>query len=463
MKRSVLYFLFIPLIFVACNKEQPPNIIVFFIDDLGWRDLGCYGSDLHETPSIDRLAEQGLSFSQAYSACTVCSPSRAALMSGKYPARLHLTDWIEGHKRPHAKLKVPDWQMYLDTTELLLPEILKDAGYVTANIGKWHLGNDPVYWPDNQGFDVNIGGYRWGAPGSYFYPYHGNRRDRIHPPGLEEGEENEFLTYRLTDEAIRFIEDNQDQRFFLYMPHYTVHTPLQAPDSIIDYYKTKVDNSLQHKNPIYAAMVHTMDQSIGRILEKLREIEIDKNTAIFFTSDNGGLILREITDNSPLRSGKGSNYEGGVRVPFIAYLPWLDHADRICHEPIITMDLFPTIINMAGLESPENDGLDLMPLLQNSKNRLQRENLYWHYPHYHNGGATPYSAVRDGTFKLIEFFEDGHKELYNLQEDIAESKDLSDAHPEIAERLYLDLVNWRRNMNAQLPEPNPNYKKDRME
>ena len=292
--------------FSCAKDEQKPNIILFYVDDLGWTDLGCYGSDLYETPNIDKLAHEGIKFTNAYSACTVCSPSRAALMTGKYPARLHLTDWIQGHKRPNAKLKVPDWQMYLDTTEVTIAEALKKTGYVTANFGKWHLGDTPEYWPENQGFDVNIGGYRWGAPGSYFFPYHGNKRDKMHPPNLENGTEGEYLTDRLTDEAISFIKQEKDRPFFIYFPHYAVHTPIQAHDSLVQYYQAKVSDSSRHTNATYAAMIHSMDHSLGRLRTTLEELQLDMRTVIFFTSDNGGLELRNITDNGALRAGKGS-------------------------------------------------------------------------------------------------------------------------------------------------------------
>lgn len=459
-----LRFPLLSLIILSCTgpsakeEKKPYNIVVFFIDDLGWTDLGCYGSDLYETPAIDELAGQGLKFTGAYAACTVCSPSRAALMTGKYPARLHLTDWIEGHDYPDAPLKVPDWTMYLDTAEVTIAEELKSAGYTTGIVGKWHLGEDTVYWPEHHGFDVNIGGYNRGQPGSYFYPYEGKRPGWGIPPNLDQGNEHEYLTYRLTEEASRFIRRNKDSPFFLYFPHYTVHTPLQAPDSLIRYYENKIGEDGRHRNAVYAAMIHALDQSVARILEVLKEEGLTGQTAVFFTSDNGGLVLREVTDNTPLRAGKGSAYEGGVRVPFIAKIPGVTPASAVCPEPVITMDLFPTLLELAGLEVKENDGKNLMPVLKDPQSELDRSAVFWHYPHYHPGGATPYSAVRQGDWKLIHFFEDDRTELYNLARDIGESNDLASRMPDKASELKQVLESWQVKAGAQMPLENNRLK-----
>ncbi len=461
MKLHYKYLLMFTLIccLLSCSqKPQKPNIILFFIDDLGWTDLGCYGSDLYETPNIDKLASEGVRFTNAYAACTVCSPSRAAIMTGKYPARLHLTDWIKGSKRPKAKLRVPDWQMYLDTTEVTIAKALKKGGYTTATIGKWHLGDDPKYWPENHGFDVNIGGYRWGAPGSYFYPYHGNRRDKMHPPNLELGKDGEYLTNRLADEAVQFIENHAEEPFFIYFPHYAVHTPIQAPDTLTDYFQQKITEHSRHKNATYAAMINAVDQSVGLVRAVLARLGLDEQTAIFFTSDNGGLELRDITDNGVIRAGKGSAYEGGVRVPFIAMIPGITQAGIESDVPIIGMDLFPTLLDVVGLEVVEHDGTNLFPLLKTPNHQLNRTSLFWHYPHYHPGGATPYSAMRKGDYKLIEFFEDGNVELYNLAEDIGEAHNLAISNPELADKLHTELQQWRDEVDAQYPSENPSYK-----
>jgi len=455
--KYVLLFLIVLQLSSCTKKAQQPNIILFFIDDMGWTDLGCYGSDLYETPHIDKLASEGVKFTNAYSACTVCSPSRAALMTGKYPARLHLTDWIQGHKRKNAKLNIPDWQMYLDTAEVTIAKALKKGGYSTAVFGKWHLGDEPKYWPENHGFDVNIGGYRWGAPGSYFYPYHGNKRDKMHPPNLESGVDGEYLTDRLTDEAISFINDQKDQPFFIYFPHYAVHTPIQAHDSLTRYYQGKISNTSRHTNATYAAMIQSVDHSVGRIRSALANLGIDDITSIFFTSDNGGLELRNITDNGEIRAGKGSAYEGGVRVPFIAMIPGVTQIGLESDVPVIGMDLYPTILDLAGLEVIENDGKNLLPFFQSSEQQIIRPSLFWHYPHYHPGGSTPYSAIRNGDYKLIEFFEDGKLELYNLVEDIGESNDLAASNPEMLKKLHKELQAWREEVGAQYPSENSGY------
>jgi arylsulfatase A len=458
--KYVLLFTLILCLSSCSQKAQKPNIILFFIDDMGWTDLGCYGSDLYETPNIDKLAAEGVRFTNAYAACTVCSPSRAALMTGKYPARLHLTDWIQGSKRPKAKLNVPDWQMYLDTTEVTIAKALKKGGYSTAVFGKWHLGDEPTYWPENHGFDVNIGGYRWGAPGSYFYPYHGDRRDKMHPPNLETGVEGEYLTDRLTDEAISYIKKQKDQPFFIYFPHYAVHTPIQAHDSLTKYYQQKITETSRQTNAAYAAMIQSVDHSVGRIRAILTELGIDGKTSVFFTSDNGGLELRNITDNGVIRAGKGSAYEGGTRVPFIAYVPGLARAGAVSEQPVIGMDLYPTILDLAGLEVVENDGKNLLPLLNSPTDQLSRTSLFWHYPHYHPGGSTPHSAMRKGNYKLIEFFEEGKMELYNLKDDIGESNNLAASNPEIAEKLQQELQAWRDEVGAQYPSTNPNFEEN---
>ena len=379
-------------------------------------------------------------------------------MTGKYPARLHITDWITGSKRPYAKLAVPDWTMHLPLEEVTLAEALKSAGYATAHIGKWHLGNKE-FWPEKQGFDKNIGGYHRGQPPGYFSPYN--------IPTLKDGPEGEYLTDREGEEASQFIEDNKDNPFFLYMAHYAVHRPLQAKETLVARYQNSIRPDMLHTNATYAAMIHSVDDSVNRILTTLKECGIANNTYIFFTGDNGGLshirgVRTGITDNSPLRLGKGSAYEGGVRVPFIVKGPDINKINKECHVPIITVDYFPTILELAEIKgSPEHkkeiDGESLVPLFKDPRASLTREAIYWHYPHYHPGGATPYSAVRKGFFKLIEFFEDGKLELYDLKNDIGETRDLSEDMPDTVTELYNMLKNWRKQVQAQLPIPNPDY------
>ena len=437
----------------AADADRPPNVVVFLIDDLGWTDLGCFGSDLYETPNIDRLAREGVKFTNAYAACTVCSPTRAALMTGKYPARLHVTDWIPGHKRDNPKLLIPKWTQYLPREEVTIATALKRAGYATAHVGKWHLGNKQQGWPDRHGFDLNVAGYEAGQPPSYFSPY------KI--PTLSDGPPGEYLTDRLADEAVRFVEANKDRPFFLYFPHYAVHTPLQAKKELTEHYREKARPGLRHTNATYAAMIASVDEAVGRVFGKLADLGLADRTLIVFTSDNGGLLRS--TSNVPLRAGKGSSYEGGVRVPAIVKWPGVTRPGGVCDEPIITPDLYPTLLEVAGTkgDAAHNaavDGVSLVPLLRDPAARLPREAIYWHYPHYHPGGATPYGAVRARDWKLIEFYEDRHVELYNLKDDVGEQHDLAEAQPQRTAALREQLHRWREAVGAQMPTPNPDYK-----
>jgi arylsulfatase A len=428
--------------------EDKPNVIFILIDDMGWTDLSCMGSKFYETPHIDRMAAQGMKFTQAYSACTVCSPTRAAFLTGKTPARLHITDWIEGHKRPFAKLKIPDWTMYLPPEEQNIARKLKSAGYATASIGKWHLG-DERYYPEKHGFDINIGGSHKGQPPSYFSPYN--------IPTLPDGPKGEFLSDRMTDETIKFISTNKEKPFFVYLPHFAVHTPIMGKADVIEKYKARQLADSPHKNAPYAALVESVDDSVGRILKTLDDLKLSEKTLVIFASDNGGLMGP--TSNLPLRVGKGSAYEGGVRVPLIVKWPGVIKPGSECATPVITYDFYPTLLDACGVkDDPQHivDGVNLMPLLKQS-GTINRDTLYWHYPHYHPGGATPYSAIREGDFKLIEFFEDNRAELYNLKDDVGEKNDLAATMPDKAKDLRAKLEIWRQQSGAQLPAPNPNY------
>ena len=289
----------------AAHAAAPPNVVLILIDDMGWTDLSCYGSQFYKTPNIDRLAASGVRLTQGYSACTVCSPTRAAVLTGKYPARLHITDWIAGHQRPFARLKPPNWTQHLPLEELTIAEFFQSYGYATAHIGKWHLG-DEAFWPLAQGFGLNIGGNHRGQPPSYFFPY---ERGDIKLPGLSEGKPDEYLTDRLTDEAISFVTASKDRPFFLYLPHYCVHTPLQAKPDKIARYQALADPSRPQHNATYAAMIESLDEGIGRLLDHLEKLHLRENTIVVFTSDNGGLELNQVTANDPLRAGKGSAYE----------------------------------------------------------------------------------------------------------------------------------------------------------
>jgi len=440
--------LLVSLSLVASGLAAPqrPNIVFVLVDDMGWTDLGCFGSTYYETPNIDRLASQGMRFTDAYAACTVCSPSRASILTGQYPARLHITDWIEGHKRPYAKLRVPDWTLSLSPDIPNLARVLKSAGYATASIGKWHLGPEACY-PDKQGFDVNIGGTHRGQPPSYFSPY------KI--PTLADGPAGEFLTDREAAEAAAFIEKHREEPFFIYLPHYAVHTPIAAKPEIVEKYKAKQNKSAPQHNPTYAGLVESVDDAMGVILRKLEALGLSERTVIVFTSDNGGLL--GCTSNVPLRAGKGSAYEGGVRVPLIVKWPGVTQPGSVCHAPVIGADFYPTLLAVAGVPAPAShpvDGESLVPLLRQA-GPLTRDAIYWHYPHYHPGGATPYSAIREGNFRLVEFFEDSHVELYNLKEDLSETRDLAAALPEKAAAMRRKLADWRTRVGAQLPRPNP--------
>ncbi|MGA0134669.1 MAG: sulfatase [Opitutales bacterium] len=436
--------------------QQPtggPNVIVILVDDWGTTDLSCYGSKLYETPNIDRLAAEGVKFTTAYSACTVCSPTRAALMTGKYPARLHLTDWIAGHGRPYAKLKIPDWTRYMKHEEVTLAEQFKAAGYATASIGKWHLtpalaNGDEAYYPDKHGFDVNVGGYHRGQPPSYFSPY------KI--PTLKEGPDGEFLTDREASEAVKFIEANRTKPFFIYLPHYAVHTPIQSKKEVAAKYAAKLEQNpgLAQKNASYAALVESVDDALGTIRAALEKNGLTKNTIIVITGDNGGLL--PITDNAPLRAGKGSAYEGGVRVPFIVAWPGKLQPKVVNDVPAVTIDIYPTVLELAGTKTlpSQVDGVSLAPLLTRGQ-KPERDTIFWHYPHYHPGGATPYSAIRSGDWRLVHFYEDGRDDLYDLGSDGGERNELSASRPEVAKALRARLDGWLSSVDAQLPTPNP--------
>ncbi|MFN3326440.1 MAG: sulfatase [Bryobacteraceae bacterium] len=439
---------------LAAQTQPKLNFIVIFADDLGWADLGCYGSKVYETPNLDRLASEGVRFTNGYAACPVCSPTRASLLTGKYPARLHLTDWIPGRKQwPTAKLLTPAFEQQLPLEEVTIAEALKPAGYVSASIGKWHLGGHGFY-PEAQGFDLNLGGTERGSPPSYFAPY------KI--PGLDARSDGEYLTDHLTWRAERFIEENRGRPFFLYLPHFAVHTPLQAKEEMIARYGARIKPGDAQNDPVYAAMVESLDEGVGRIQSKVRELGLEDRTVIVFVSDNGGLRYEgsrrnAVTSNAPLRAGKGHLYEGGIRVPLIVKWPGRIKAGAISDAPVSTIDLFPTILAMAGVRQQRPvDGVDLTPALTGS-GRLRRNALYWHYPHYSNQGGVPGAAVRIGNFKLIEFYEDMRLELYDLGEDIGEQRNLVQKLPGKAKELHRALVNWRRSVKAAMPSPNPAY------
>ncbi|HTM49741.1 MAG TPA: sulfatase [Bryobacteraceae bacterium] len=438
----------------AAQTKRPLNFIFILVDDWGWTDLGCYGSKSYDTPNIDRLATQGMRFTGAYAACPVCSPTRASVITGKYPARLHLTDWIPGRRQwPTAKLLVPQFRQELPLAEITLAEALKPAGYVSASIGKWHLGAEG-FSPLEQGFHRNVGGTLRGSPKSYFGPFD--------LPGLEGGPEGEYLTDRLTLEAEKFIEANRDRPFFLYLPEFAVHLPLQGRKDLVAKYETRLKSAGTQNNPIYAALVESVDEAVGRLMKKLEDLKIAGRTVVILTSDNGGLRFEgtrkdPITSNAPLRAGKGHLYEGGIREPLIVRWPGVVKPGSVCHETISSIDYFPTILEAAGLKPPQPvDGISLMPLLT-GKRGLSREAVYWHYPHYSNQGGPPGGAVRKGDYKLIEFYEDGRLELFNLKNDLGERRNLARKEPRKAAELHGLLKRWRESVSAAMPKVNPNF------
>lgn len=461
-----------------------PNIVLILMDDLGWRDLGFYGSAFYETPNVDRLAQQGVCFSDAYAACPVCSPTRASIMSGKYPATVGVTDWIDWDKHIHpARGKLIDvpYVDHLPLEESALPRVLGQAGYHTWHVGKWHLGGEG-YTPDCQGFDVNVGGSDKGMPWhGYFSPWD--------LPYLDNALEGTYLTDHLTDRAIELVEGCQDGRsFFLNLWYYSVHTPIQAKPEVIAKYEAKarvmgldqveafeegdffpcehkkerrIRRRLVQSDPVYAAMIESVDENIGRLLRALEETGQAENTLVVFFSDNGGLATSEgsPTCNAPLAEGKGWMYEGGTREPLIVRWPGVVQPGTWCDTPVTSPDLYPTLLEAVGLPSmPEQhvDGVSLAPLLR-GKGELEREAIYWHYPHYGNQGGTPGSSVRAGDWKLIEFFDDGRLELYNLREDVGEEHNLAAERPEQTARLAGMLAAWRESVEAKIPQPNPDY------
>ncbi len=439
----------------ALRPAAPPplNVVLILMDDLGWMDLGCQGNPVFETPNIDRLAREGMRFTGAYAACPVCSPTRASIMTGKYPARLHVTDWIPGRKQwPTARVLTPDFRRQLPLEEQTVAERLKQLGYRTAAIGKWHLGGEG-FEPERQGFDVNVAGDHRGSPKSYFGPFDA--------PNLKGGSPEDYLADRLVDEAIRFIGQDRSRPFFLYLPHFSVHIPLQARKRWIEYYQAKRRPGGPEFHSTYAAMVHHADLATGRLLAALDEMQLGDRTLVLFTSDNGGLRFEGgrttlVTSNAPLRAGKGHLYEGGIREPLLVRWPGVVKPGSVCEVPVCSVDLLPTICEAAGARVPRDvDGVSLVPLLRGRD--LGQRPLFWHYPHYSNQGGVPSSAVREGDYKLIEFLTDGRLELFHLGRDIGERENLVRKEARTAERLHRMLREWRTSVDAAMPAPNPGF------
>ena len=456
----------------SCRVEEPPNFVFILADDLGYMDVGAYNPDtFYETPNIDRLAAEGVRFTQGYAAAPVCSPTRASIMTGFYPARMATTDYfgapqpdrVSRHWTRNKPLLPARYEPQLPHEEVTLAEALSAAGYATFWAGKWHLGHEGSY-PEDHGFAVNRGGWEAGGPygrGKYFVPYDN--------PRLEDGPEGEHLPARLAAETVKFIAENRDQPFLAYLSFYSVHTPLVARADLEAKYDAKPADSTTwgtegqrrvrqtQNHAVYAAMVEAMDQAVGTVLAALDELNLARNTVVIFTSDNGGLSTSEghPTSNLPLRAGKGWLYEGGIREPLLVRWPALLAGGRVEDTPVTSPDFMPTLLQIARQPEPDfTDGVGLLPLLL--ERRAPERDLYWHYPHYGNQGGSPGSAVRRGDWKLIRFYEDGREELYNLADDVTELHDLASIHKETVNELSGALDAWLAQVNARMPTPNAN-------
>ena len=446
------------IVFSNKKKEAPPNIVFILVDDLGYSDVGYMNQKPEiKTPNIDKLAKSGVVFTNAYAACPVCSPTRASILTGKYPATLQLTCHIPGigmekyiaKKSEGKKLLEAEFIDHLPLTEITFAEVLKENGYRTAFMGKWHLAGEgsqltnngvvnEQYHPNHQGFDINIGGCAYGQPADYFSPYRNAT--------IADGPDNEYLTDRLGEEACRFIEENKNERFLLYLSFYTVHTPWQVPADVVKKYNGNK----------YYAMIDQLDENVGRVLNRINELDLTNNTLVVFYSDNGG-----VQENPPLRNRKGSLYEGGIRVPLIFSLPRIIPKETSCDVPVTSPDFFPTLMEATGIPlkkyiSKQLEGTSLWTTITKEENLAQRA-IFWHFPHHRINEKSMASAVREGNWKLIYEFESENISLFNLKEDPGENINLSDQFPEKAKLLYAKLKNWQLEVNAVMPKPNPEY------
>lgn len=476
-------FLLILLVLHAAGTSRATdqsNVVLIVADDLGWSDLACYGNALHETPHLDRLAAEGMRFTDYYAASPVCTPTRASILTGKHPARLHMTIWREAAlERGRRKLLEPVCLDSLPLEETTLAEVFRGAGYYTAHVGKWHLGRAEAY-PQAHGFHENIGGTLWGAPQTFFYPYSGDRyfSDWRYVPDLEPGEAGDYLTDALTGKALEILEREvkRGRPLFLNLWYHSVHTPIEGKPALVAKYRDKIaameaksGKPASPRNPDYAAMVESLDENVGRVLQRIDELGVAGRTLVVFTSDNGGFINTcklhpgiPVADNSPLRSGKGSCYEGGIRVPLIVRAPGTkEKGGATCSAPVWSCDLFPTLLGQCGLGDKAGtavDGVDLSPLLRDPAMTLERGPLCFHYPHYYPT-TSPVSAIREGDWKVVEYLGDGPApELYNLASDPGESRNLADEEREKRDELLARLREWRASVDAQMPEVNPDFK-----
>jgi len=465
IKLCVTFLFFELFCFNFSNAEstnKKPNVLFVLVDDMGWQDLECYGSKFYETPNFDKLRSEGMMFTNAYSACPVCSPTRASILTGKNPARLQFTGHITrsgNHRYPqHGRIIPPKNKFHVDLEEIVIPEALFSLGYATASIGKWHVGDKEKYFPTHQGFDLNIAGYSEGSPPTYWGPYVVDRQWNSVIENLPDRTEGEYLTDRLTDEAINFIRDHKERPFFVYLSQYAVHTPLMAPDSLVQKYKKKLEQMPIQKNPVYAAMVENVDTNVGRLLDELDRMGLTDNTIIVFFSDNGG--EGTVTDNSPIREGKGFLYEGGIRVPLIIKWPGHIAENTSSDEPVISDDLYPTIMDMIGKgvnSAKDIDGISLLPLLNGKRSTLKRDQLCWYYPHYSPQASMPGYAIRKGDYKLVEHYDPVKTELFNLNNDLSETRDLSKLMPDKVEEMKIAFKSWLNNMHTIEHTLNPDY------
>ena len=470
--RNLSVFTFALCVSLPAQADKQTNFLFFLVDDMGWADIGANGSTFHETPHIDRLAKSGMRFTQGYAAGSVCSPTRASIMTGKHPVRVDITDWIPGQpNRPTNPLLHPEDRHSLPLEEVTLAEALKQHGYQTFFAGKWHLGKEGE-WPTDQGFDINIGGHHKGSPpGGYYAPWTN--------PALKAKRKGEYLTERLTEESAKFLESrDKAEPFLLYLSYYNIHTPIQPYKKRIDHYKSKAEKSFtgptpfevehdgktrtRQDNPALASMVAAVDDSVGALLDKLENLKLDDNTVVIFFSDNGGLsTLGRIGPgcNLPLRAGKGWLYEGGIREPTLIRAPGVTQPGSVSDKPMISMDFFPTMLDLAGLPLQPKLHVDGRSLLSQLKgNDSGQRTLHWHYPHYHGSSWKPGASIRDGDWKLIEFYHYNNFELYNLAKDPGERTDLARRNPRKAAELRAKLSAWQKQMKAKMPVPNPDYK-----
>lgn len=479
MKHSIAFLCVLGAFVVQLNAADKPNFVFLLVDDLGWADVGCNGSTFHRTPHIDALAESGVRFTDGYAAASICSPTRASIMTGRHPVRVNITDWIPGTSKSNGKFKHVADRDNLAPEETTIAEVLKANGYRTFFAGKWHLG-DEGHFPEDQGFHINIGGHHRGSPpGGYYAPWKN--------PRLDAKADGEYLTERLTDETTAFIEAQAKKKkpFLAYLSYYNVHTPIQPYKKRIAEYEAKAKtlegdtptiamrdglSRARQDNAALGSMVAAVDDSVGAIIKKLKDLGIDDNTVVIFFSDNGGLCTRPLPGNGkktknarigpgcnlPLRSGKGWLYEGGIREATIVRAPGVTKPGGVCSSPVVSMDFFPTMLELAGIEQQpklHRDGVSIVNLLK-SPNKKQNRSLHWHYPHYHGSGWSPGGAIRKGDWKLIEFWEHGDAQLYNLAEDIGEQNDLSTQQPKVKAELTAALAKWRKQIGAVMPELN---------